>query len=127
MSDGRLKQVPPVENRGDCGNTEYPRPTCRRPEVAPVMPSFGCAGYLHVLIYIIFTCREGDYMGSNSINYTVDMAKLSSALKALINSPVARPGTVPAPRNIQSVYQKIQQEALSKNLSQPSWLAVSVR
>ena len=55
------------------------------------------------------------------------MSKLSNRLKALINAPAARPGTVPASRSIQSVYQKIQQDAQSKNVSQPSWLALSVR
>ncbi|KKK12512.1 conserved mitochondrial protein [Aspergillus rambellii] len=53
------------------------------------------------------------------------MAKLSPALKALINSPAARPNTVPAPRNIQSVYARIQQTAQVQNVSRPSWLALS--
>ncbi|RHZ63223.1 uncharacterized protein CDV56_106343 [Aspergillus thermomutatus] len=53
------------------------------------------------------------------------MSKLSSSLKALINAPGARPNTVPAPRNIRSVYQKIQQSALANNVSSPSWLALS--
>ncbi|PYH92985.1 hypothetical protein BO71DRAFT_356365 [Aspergillus ellipticus CBS 707.79] len=53
------------------------------------------------------------------------MSKLSHQLKALINSPAARPYTVPAPRNIESAYKKIQQQALSKNLSVTSWLALS--
>ena len=54
------------------------------------------------------------------------MSKLSNGLKALINNPSARPGTVPAPRNIQSVFHKIQQDAQSNHVSQPSWVAVSV-
>ncbi|KAF9884120.1 hypothetical protein FE257_002292 [Aspergillus nanangensis] len=53
------------------------------------------------------------------------MSKLSGGLKALINSPAARPNTVPAPRNILSVYQQIQQTALANNVSRPSWLALS--
>ncbi|PWY86801.1 hypothetical protein BO70DRAFT_378441 [Aspergillus heteromorphus CBS 117.55] len=53
------------------------------------------------------------------------MSKLSSPLKALINSPAARPHTVPAPRHIESVYKKIQHQAQSKSLSQSSWLALS--
>ncbi|PYH85170.1 hypothetical protein BO82DRAFT_328620 [Aspergillus uvarum CBS 121591] len=53
------------------------------------------------------------------------MSRMSPALKALINSPAARPNTLPAPRNIQSVYAKIQQEAQAKGISQPSWLALS--
>lgn len=54
------------------------------------------------------------------------MSKLSSSLKALINAPTARPFTVPAPANITSVYQKIQQTAQAKQISQPSWVALSV-
>ncbi|KAL2822706.1 hypothetical protein BDW59DRAFT_149352 [Aspergillus cavernicola] len=53
------------------------------------------------------------------------MSKLSPALKALINASAARPNTVPAPRNIQSVYAKIQQTAQTKNVSLSSWLALS--
>ncbi|KAJ5350547.1 hypothetical protein N7541_008274 [Penicillium brevicompactum] len=53
------------------------------------------------------------------------MSKLSSSLKALINAPTARPFTVPAPANITSVYQKIQQTAQSNHVSQPSWVALS--
>ncbi|PYI13065.1 hypothetical protein BO86DRAFT_453213 [Aspergillus japonicus CBS 114.51] len=53
------------------------------------------------------------------------MSRMSPALKALINSPAARPNTLPAPRNIQSVYAKIQQEAQAKGISQPSWLALT--
>ncbi|OQD67061.1 hypothetical protein PENPOL_c004G04430 [Penicillium polonicum] len=54
-----------------------------------------------------------------------DMSRLSTSLKALINAPAARPSTVPAPANITSVYQKIQQTAQSKQISQPSWVALS--
>ncbi|KAJ5535020.1 hypothetical protein N7527_001274 [Penicillium freii] len=53
------------------------------------------------------------------------MSRLSTSLKALINAPAARPSTVPAPANITSVYQKIQQTAQSKQISQPSWVALS--
>ncbi|KAJ5184539.1 hypothetical protein N7491_007594 [Penicillium cf. griseofulvum] len=53
------------------------------------------------------------------------MSRLSTSLKALINAPAARPSTVPAPANITSVYQKIQQTAESKQISQPSWVALS--
>jgi hypothetical protein len=54
------------------------------------------------------------------------MSKLSASLKALINAPAARPSTVPAPANITSVYAKIQQTAQAKQISQPSWVALSV-
>ncbi|KAJ5767858.1 hypothetical protein N7533_000441 [Penicillium manginii] len=53
------------------------------------------------------------------------MSKLSVGLKALINSPAARPHTVPAPKNITAIYQDIQQSAKANNVSQPSWLALS--
>ncbi|KAI9376198.1 hypothetical protein BJX61DRAFT_491150 [Aspergillus egyptiacus] len=61
---------------------------------------------------------------SRSLSIYYRMSKLSPALKALINAPAARPNTVPAPRNIQSVYAKIQQTAQAKNVSLPSWLAL---
>lgn len=54
------------------------------------------------------------------------MSQLSANLKALINSPLARPNTVAAPRNIQSIYQRIQQDAIAHNVSRPSWLALTV-
>ncbi|PYH46417.1 uncharacterized protein BP01DRAFT_355445 [Aspergillus saccharolyticus JOP 1030-1] len=53
------------------------------------------------------------------------MSRLSPSLKALINSPASRPHPLPAPRNIESVYAKIQQSAQANGLSQPSWLALS--
>lgn len=57
---------------------------------------------------------------------TTTMSRLSNSLKALINAPAARPSTVPAPANISAVYSKIAQTAQAKNVSQPSWLALSV-
>ncbi|KAJ5667900.1 uncharacterized protein N7477_006470 [Penicillium maclennaniae] len=53
------------------------------------------------------------------------MSRLSNSLKALINAPAARPSTVPAPANISAVYSKIAQTAQAKNVSQPSWVALS--
>ncbi|RAL59296.1 hypothetical protein DID88_006901 [Monilinia fructigena] len=53
------------------------------------------------------------------------MSKLSPSLKALINAPYARPGYAPAPRNIRSVFQKIEEEASQKNVGLPSWLTIS--
>ncbi|KAJ5407620.1 hypothetical protein N7509_001503 [Penicillium cosmopolitanum] len=53
------------------------------------------------------------------------MSKLSPTLKALISSPAARPSTVPAPAHITSVYQAIRQTAITKRLSEYSWLALS--
>ncbi|KAF7712370.1 Uncharacterized protein PECH_003316 [Penicillium ucsense] len=53
------------------------------------------------------------------------MSKLSASLKTLINSPAARPHTVPAPPNIGHVYRTIQQTAAANKVSQPSWLALS--
>jgi hypothetical protein len=54
------------------------------------------------------------------------MSKLSPSLKALISAPYACPGYAPAPRNIRSVFQKIEEEASKKNVGLPSWLTISV-
>lgn len=59
--------------------------------------------------------------------FNVSMSKLSEPLKALINASHARPGTVKAPRNIRSVFEKIAQEATSRNVGLPAWLGASVR
>jgi hypothetical protein len=64
---------------------------------------------------------------SRNLSNYYKMSKLSPSLKALINAPAARPNTVPAPRNIQSIYAKIHQTAQAKNVSQSSWVALSVR
>ena len=53
------------------------------------------------------------------------MSKLGAGVKALINATHARPGPVPAPRQIQSIYKKIEQEATAHKLGRPSWLALS--
>ena len=70
-----------------------------------------------------FFCPDKDTL---ALTQARAMSKLSQSLKALINSPKARPGPVPAPRSIQSVYRGIQQEAQAKRVSQPSWVALSV-
>ncbi|KAK6601777.1 hypothetical protein H4I96_07118 [Botrytis cinerea] len=54
------------------------------------------------------------------------MSKLSPSLKALIGAPYARPGYAPAPRNIRSVFQKIEEEASAHNVGLPSWLTISI-
>ncbi|KAF9694636.1 hypothetical protein EKO04_007300 [Ascochyta lentis] len=53
------------------------------------------------------------------------MSKLSPALKQLINAAHSRPGPVPAPPKIQSIFKKIESEATDRQLGRPSWLAVS--
>ncbi|QSZ30637.1 hypothetical protein DSL72_000195 [Monilinia vaccinii-corymbosi] len=53
------------------------------------------------------------------------MSKLSPSLKSLISAPYARPGYAPAPRNIRSVFQKIEEEATQKNVGLPLWLTIS--
>lgn len=53
------------------------------------------------------------------------MSKLSPALKSLINAAHSRPGPVPAPRQIQSIYSKIEEEATARKLGRPSWLGIS--
>ncbi|EEA19891.1 hypothetical protein TMatcc_010032 [Talaromyces marneffei ATCC 18224] len=53
------------------------------------------------------------------------MSKLSPALKALINSPNARPGTIPAPAQIASVYASIAKEAEPKNVGLKAWFSAA--
>ncbi|KAI9849906.1 MAG: hypothetical protein M1837_000120 [Sclerophora amabilis] len=52
------------------------------------------------------------------------MSKLSPQLKELIDASFARPGTVAAPKNIRSVYQRVAQEAGSKDVGLPCWLTM---
>jgi hypothetical protein len=52
------------------------------------------------------------------------MSKLSGALKALINASHARPGTVPAPKQIAVVYDEIATDAISRNVGIPAWLTL---
>jgi hypothetical protein len=54
------------------------------------------------------------------------MSKLSQPLKALINSPHARPDTIPAPAQIKSVYEKIARDASSKDIALSTWLSLTV-
>jgi len=53
------------------------------------------------------------------------MSKLSPTLKSLINAAHSRPGPVPAPPRIQSIYNKIEKEATDRKLGRPSWLGIS--
>ncbi|PSK35964.1 hypothetical protein B9Z65_5779 [Elsinoe australis] len=53
------------------------------------------------------------------------MSKLSPALKSLINAPFARPGAVPAPKNIKAVYEQLAKDAASKNVGVPAWLSIA--
>jgi hypothetical protein len=53
------------------------------------------------------------------------MSKLSPSLKSLISAAHSRPGPVPAPRNIEALYSKIEREAIAHQLGRPSWLALS--
>ena len=55
------------------------------------------------------------------------MSKLSEPLKALINAAHAKPNTLPAPKNIRSVYERLATEAGSKKIGLPAWLTASVR
>lgn len=55
----------------------------------------------------------------------IAMSKLGPGVKALINAAHARPGPVPAPRHIESIYKKIEREATAHKLGRPSWLALS--
>ncbi|KAF2845499.1 hypothetical protein T440DRAFT_407931 [Plenodomus tracheiphilus IPT5] len=53
------------------------------------------------------------------------MSKLSPTLKSLINAAHSRPGPVPAPPRIQSVYNRIEKEATARKLGRPSWLGIT--
>lgn len=53
------------------------------------------------------------------------MSKLSPTLKSLISAAHARPGPVPAPHRIESLYDKIREEATKQKLGRPSWLGIS--
>ncbi|KAF2770616.1 hypothetical protein EJ03DRAFT_59895 [Teratosphaeria nubilosa] len=53
------------------------------------------------------------------------MSKLSNSLKAFINAPHVRPNTTRAPKNIRSVYEKIAQDASSKQVGLPAWLTAT--
>ena len=54
------------------------------------------------------------------------MSKLSEPLKALINAAHAKPNTLPATRQIASVYDKFASDATSKRIGLPAWLTASV-
>ncbi len=55
------------------------------------------------------------------------MSKLSEPLKALINAAHAKPNTLPAPRHIASVYERVANGALEKGVGLKAWLTASVR
>ena len=55
------------------------------------------------------------------------MSKLSEPLKALINAAHAKPDTIPAPKNVKSVYERIASDASAKQVGLPAWLTASVR
>ncbi|KAL6407782.1 hypothetical protein AUP68_08807 [Ilyonectria robusta] len=54
-----------------------------------------------------------------------NMSKLSSSLKALVNAPFSRPGPLPAPGQVQDLFQSIARDASKRNLGVNSWLAIS--
>ncbi|KAH7141436.1 hypothetical protein B0J13DRAFT_526679 [Dactylonectria estremocensis] len=53
------------------------------------------------------------------------MSKLSASLKALVNAPFSRPGPLPAPAQVQDLFQGIARDASRRNLGVNSWLAIS--
>ncbi|KAK3717661.1 hypothetical protein LTR37_005728 [Vermiconidia calcicola] len=53
------------------------------------------------------------------------MSKLSEPLKALINAAHAKPNTLPAPKHISSVYERVANEAGAKRVGFPAWLTAS--
>lgn len=54
------------------------------------------------------------------------MSKLSPSLKQLINAPFAKPGAIPAPKNIRRVFENVAQDAASKDVGTPAWLSIAV-
>jgi hypothetical protein len=59
--------------------------------------------------------------------FAVEMSKLSTPLKALIDAPFARAGTTPAPQAIKRLYEAVGESAQSKKVEQPLWVAMMVR
>ncbi|KAF2165365.1 hypothetical protein M409DRAFT_67222 [Zasmidium cellare ATCC 36951] len=53
------------------------------------------------------------------------MSKLSEPLKQFINAAHARPNTIPAPKTILNVYEKIAQDAAENKVGLPAWLCAS--
>lgn len=54
------------------------------------------------------------------------MAKLSQALKAVINAPHTRPTTVPAPGHMGSIYQGIADDAHVRHIGLKAWFSAAV-
>lgn len=54
------------------------------------------------------------------------MSKLSEPLKQFINAAHARPNTIPAPKGVSSVYEKIAREAGERKVGVKAWLCASV-
>ncbi|KXT06992.1 hypothetical protein AC578_7267 [Pseudocercospora eumusae] len=53
------------------------------------------------------------------------MSKLSEPLKQFINAAHAKPHTIPAPRNVVSIYERIASDAATKKVGLPAWLCAS--
>lgn len=54
------------------------------------------------------------------------MSKLSEPLKQFINAAHARPNTIPAPKGVVGVYERIAREAGEKKVGLSAWLCASV-
>jgi hypothetical protein len=63
---------------------------------------------------------------SSTVSNVAVMSKLSEPLKALINASHARPNTLPAPRHIASVYERVANGAKEKGVGLKAWLTASV-
>ncbi|CAK1364409.1 Dol-P-Man:Man(5)GlcNAc(2)-PP-Dol alpha-1,3-mannosyltransferase [Cercospora beticola] len=53
------------------------------------------------------------------------MSKLSEPLKQFINAAHAKPNTIPAPKNVISVYERIASDAKTNKVGLPAWLCAS--
>lgn len=54
------------------------------------------------------------------------MSKLSEPLKQFINAAHARPNTIPAPKGVSGVYERIAREAGERKVGVKAWLCASV-
>src|SRR5687767_14800766 len=90
-------------------------------------PFFGCRSHHLLLLFLLVVLLPSPAVHfSTSKSQLSTMSKLSPTLKALVNAPFARPGPVPAPRQVEQFFSGIAKDAASRNISPRSWLAISV-
>ena len=116
-----------------------PPQAAQRSAVTVTRAEFGCSmdyGLHHIRLSIILRihgprivhrARNSSFL-VHILHLTPNaiMSKLSEPLKALIGAAHAKPNTLPAPKHIKSVYERIANEASSKQVGLPAWLTASV-